>query len=302
MNWSEGGGGAGGAGGGSDPRFDGAECGPQAFSYQDPDPHEPEAPQPEQPPAPPPPPPPPSTLPKDPPPPVAAEVSPGPDNHISQAAGTPFTDALPKWVLEITKTEDVGIEVEYPKVGKEQGPKTQRTIRYWFRFLGVGFQDIRDVKGVNRELLKKLLRAQEDLYRQYRQEMGAPADDADDQKKLRTWCGTKELIGGQGKRGGGNHRDGSAIDIEYTASPWVPIFGGKGSTGERHNGSDEWSRINVWEPCLDVYRRARLFCYGHELKPRKANDPSRSYDSFKETHDALVRTSHIAIPEARRAI
>ncbi|WP_438040156.1 hypothetical protein [Sorangium sp. So ce128] len=286
MNWTDGGGGAGGASGGNDPRFDGAEGGPQAYDYHTPDPHEPEALPPEQPPAPPPPPPPPSTLPKDPPPPAAADVSPGPDNHISQAAGTPFTGALPKWVLEITKTQDAAdLELTYPK----GGPTTKRTVRlYWFRFLGVGFLS-ENVMGVNRELLKKLLRAQEELYRQYRGSMGAPVDDADDQKKFKEWCAAKELVGGQGKRGGGNHRDGSAIDIEYTASPWVPIYGGDGPTGEIHNNRNvEWSRINVWEPCLEVCQRATLFCFGHSIQPRKSSDASRSYDTFKKVHDGLV--------------
>jgi len=146
------------------------------------------------------------------------------------------------------------------------------------------------VNGVNRGLLKRLLRAQEDLYRQYREQVGAPVDDADDQKKFKTFCQTKEVIRGQGPRDSGNHRDGSACDIEYLASPWLPIFApGGGLTGEEHNKSGQWSKDNVWNPCIQVCHRSGLFCLGHTVEPRASADVSYSYDSFKETHDALVK-------------
>ena len=267
-----------------------------------PDPHIPPPPPSSVPPAPPPPPPLPSTLPKDPPPPSPADVAPGQDNHLSPATGTPFAGPLPDWVLAITKTEPVEVSPIYPRDEKNKD-KTTRTINlYWFRFLGIGFMgsappkgDAKPqkggVKGVNRGFLKRLLRAQEDLYRQYREQQGAPADDADDQKKFRAFCMVTQDIGGQGPRGGGNHRDGSACDIEYNASPWVPIFspGGK-LTGEASNNSnDAWSKTNVWDPCMDVYRRAGLFCSGQAVEPRATKDPSGTYDVFKQVHDGLVR-------------
>lgn len=276
--WDDGEGGAEGAGPGPNPQD----------SNDQPDPHVPPEPSPDVFIGPPLPPPPPSTLPQDPPAPVVADVNPGQDNHVSQAAGTPFTGDLPQWVLEITKTDQIDVEVKYPK----KGPKTKRTIKlYWFRFLGVSFMTGGQggVNGVNRGLLRKLLRAQEDLYRQYREQMGAPADDGDDQKKFKSFTGAKEVIGGQGPRGGGNHRDGSACDIEYTASPWVPVLMGGKPTGESHNGSDEWSRVNVWEPCIAVYHRASLFCLGKKANPSKSSDNALTYDTFKKIHDSLVK-------------
>lgn len=288
-----GGGGAGGGGTGEAPDYgggaEGAGPGGPVTGGDESDPHEPPAPNSDALRTPPLPPPPPSTLPQNPPAPTNADVNPGQDNHVSPAAGTPFTGALPTWVLEITKNDQIDVEVTYPK----GGPKTKRKIKlYWFRFLGVNFMTGGQggVNGVNRGLLKKLLSAQENLYRQYRELMGAPADDADDQKKFKAFTGAKEVIGGQGPRGGGNHRDGSACDIEYTASPWVPVLMGGKPTGEPHNGSNnEWSRVNVWEPCLDIYHRASFFCVGHRASPSKSRDPALTYDAFKETHDSLVK-------------
>lgn len=92
---------------------------------------------------------------------------------------------------------------------------------------------------------------------------GAPADDADDQKKFKAFCEAKELIGGQGPRGGGNHRDGSACDIEYTGSPWVPIDGpGGGLTGSGTTRTTTGARRTSGEPCIQVCRRAGFFCTG----------------------------------------
>jgi hypothetical protein len=236
-----------------------------------------------------------STLPPDPPPTLMTPVGTGGSNQLSPTASPPYTGTLPDWVLNVYKTWRGPLTVAYPSAAKDPAdPKKSFTITrtiqlYGFCFRGIDASKTTERVGVNRVLLLKLLKAQEELYRLYRGQRAAPKNDKSDQQAFQWFCEASESWPQQGR--GGNHRDGSALDLDAGRSPWVPIMrpGGELSGESYHSGDNNaWNKVHVWEPCIEIYHRAYLFLLGRRANPCKvAGNPSKSYDVFKELHDTL---------------
>jgi hypothetical protein len=171
-------------------------------------------------------------------------------------------------------------------------------------------------QGVGETLAKKLLEAQESIYREFarfRKHTGDPiSESAFDQ-----WCGLRAASGGYDFRNG-SHFGGSAIDINAASSPYTAtrtfkgataaegIFGGEDFTKKTYKSPsgkqlgpitlEVLTRL-VWRPAVQAYDHAMAFALGDgrtaDVSHYQTDNPGESHQEmdsrFQNVSGALIQ-------------
>jgi hypothetical protein len=161
--------------------------------------------------------------------------------------------------------------------------------------------------GVCAEFKDILVKAQHDIFKAYAAEVTGLGQ-VPSESGFASWCNIQDLVGWQFR--GGQHRRGSAIDIEPTFNPYVATKTGNTFGGEEYKGdsSDPATVILHNDPLLSGLpngaRVRAVEAYGHAWELRfgpgkvpdvsgfRTNNPGetleQAYDRFFDLHTTLI--------------
>jgi len=132
--------------------------------------------------------------------------------------------------------------------------------------------------GVCQEFKDRLILAQRQIFRSYAIQQAVKGV-APSENGFAAWCGIKAAHGGWQFRGG-NHRFGSALDIDATFNPYIATRSGNVFGGELPSNtlgtSDTTALSNIRGAAVAGYERALDFMFG-----KASNAPAVSFDRTK---------------------
>lgn len=168
----------------------------------------------------------------------------------------------------------------------------------------------RSARGVSSDMAKRLIKAQEEIYRLFLARRALAIDEVDfdptkppTEKEFDAFCGIKALHGGFSFRRG-KHSLGCAIDIDVTQNPYiatrtrngaVDVFGGE--QGGFSKDKIPLLQTNIWKPAVEVYDRAAFILFGSESGIKAVADVAHfrkgasSTESFDEAWFRFLKAS-----------